>query len=116
MEFNERDNQGLDLFVLLEDFFREAKRLWLIGLVLVLLGGVGSVAYSRSSYTPVYQATASFTVKVADPLYASISTYNMKTAEQMAKTFPYILTSGVLQNRVKEELGISSMPAVSVSA
>ena len=42
MEFEERENRELDMFVLLEDFFREAKRLWLIGLVLVLLGGAGS--------------------------------------------------------------------------
>ena len=115
MEFESKDSGKLDIYVLLEDFLREARRFWLAGLVLVLLCGAGSVIWARSTYTPSYQASASFTVKVADPLYASISSYNMKTAEQMAKTFPYILTSGVLQNRVKQELGISSMPSVSVS-
>ena len=46
-----------------------------------------------SSHTPVYEASVSFTVKVANPLYAGVNAYNEKTAEQMAKTFPYILKS-----------------------
>lgn len=115
MEFEEKEIQELDLLVLLEDFIREARRLLLVGIALILLCGVGLTLRERLTYTPSYQATASFTVKVADPLYASVSSYNMKTAEQMAKTFPYILTSGVLQNRVKEQLGITSVPSVSVS-
>jgi capsular polysaccharide biosynthesis protein len=102
MDF-EKENQELDILVVLEDFLREARRLLLLGIVLVLLCGAGLTVRERMTYRPTYQATASFTVKAADPLYASVSTYNMKTAEQMAKTFPYILTSGVLQNRVKAD-------------
>ena len=115
MEFEERDEQKIDLFVLLEDFLREARRLLIVGLALVVLCGALLGIRAGSSYSPVYQASASFTVKVADPVYANIHTYNTKTAEQMAKTFPYILTSGVLKNRVKETLGISYIPPVSVS-
>ena len=115
MDFEKREDQELDIIVLLEDFFQEAKRLWALCLALVVLFGAGVGLYAKTTYSPVYQASASFTVKVADPLYASVSSYNMKTADQMARTFPYILTSGVLQNRVKEELGISYMPSVSVS-
>lgn len=115
MEFEEREEQTLDLFVLLEDFFQEARRLLILGIVLILVGGAAMGLRAKISYYPSYQAYASFTVKVSNPVYAKVSTYNMKTAEQMAKTFPHILTSGVLGNRVKEELGISYMPAVSVS-
>lgn len=114
MEFDEREVQKLDLLVLLEDFLREAKRLWLIGLALVLVCGGALTVKTRLNHYPMYQASASFTVKVTDPLYSSISAYNTKTAEQMAKTFPYILTNGLLQDRIKEELGISYMPTVSV--
>lgn len=115
MEFDEKELQKINLLVLLEDFLREARRLWIIGLVLVLLCGTFFGIHSSRSYSPVYQASASFTVKVADPVYASIQTYNTKTAEQMAKTFPYILTSGVLEKRIKETLGITHIPPVSVS-
>lgn len=116
MEMEEKEEQKLDLFVLLEDFLREGKRLLVWALVLILGGSLLMAGYRYRSYTPVYHATASFTVKVANPLYASVNAYNTKTAEQMAKTFPYILTSGVLQERVKEQLGISYMPSVSVTA
>lgn len=115
MEFDEREVQKLDLMVLLEDFVREARRLWLIGLALVVVLGAYRGIQAKRSYSPVYQASATFTVKVADPLYADVSTYNMKTAEQMAKTFPHILNSGLLENKVKESLGIPYMPSVSVS-
>ena len=115
MEFDEREVQKLDLLILLEDFIREAKRLWVIGLVLVTVFGAVFGIRAKWSYSPSYQASATFTVKVADPLYASIATYNIKTAEQMARTFPHILNSGLLENKVKEALGIPYMPPVSVS-
>ena len=62
----------------------------------------------RRAYRPVYEASASFTVRVANPLYASVSSYNEKTAQVMADTFPSILTSGLLQRRVMDELGIEA--------
>ena len=116
MEYVENKEQKLDLFVFIDDFVKEARRKIALALVLVLLGGVGTVAVSYFGHSPSYTATASFTVKIANPVYSGISSYNTKTAEQMAATFPSILTSGVLQQRVKEHLGISYMPGVSVSA
>ena len=115
MEFDEKEVQRLDLMVLLEDFLREARRLWVVGFVLVVLCGAFFGIRAKAAYRPSYQASATFTVKVADPLYASVASYNIKTAEQMAKTFPHILNSGLLENRVKEALGIPYMPSVSVS-
>ena len=106
MDFEEKELQKIDLFVLLEDFIKEAKRRLALLLVLVLIGGSVLGVRSYMSYYPYYTASASFTVKVANPLYSSVSSYNTKTAEQMATTFPYILTSGVLQERIKEHLGI----------
>lgn len=116
MEQENNQLPKIDLIVLLEDFWREARRLWAAGLVLVLLCAGGLMGYRYLTYEPVYQAAASFTVKVANPLYSGISSYNAETAEQMAKTFPYILTSGVLQQRVKAHLGISVMPSVGAEA
>ena len=116
MDSEVKEQQKIDLSLLIGDITREAKRLLVWGLVLVFAGSVLVTAFSYNAYYPVYEASASFTVKVANPLYASVSSYNIKTAEQMAATFPYILTSGVLQERVKEHLGISSLPQVSVSA
>ena len=116
MEFEKNEEQKLDLFILLDDFLKEAKRMWFLALVLIVLGAAGLTFYRYLHFRPSYEATASFTVQVSNPLYANVSSYNSKTAEQLAKTYPYIISNSVLQTKVKEELGISAMPSVSVSA
>ena len=116
MENNEREVQRISLLVLVDDFLREAKRLLVLGVALAVLFAACLTGYRYSSFTPVYEAYASFTVRVANPLYASVHTYNASTAEQMAKTFPYILTSTVLQERVKEHLDVDYLPSISASS
>ncbi len=116
MENEEKAIQKLDIFMLLEDFLRQAKRMWLLGLVLILVCGLGLTVMRRSAYRPAYEAYASFTVRVANPLYANVGGYNEKTAQVMADTFPSILTSNLLQKRVMEELGLSGVPTMTVSA
>ena len=116
MEIEKTEQQGRDTFVLLDDFLHQAKRMWLLGLALILICAAGLTFVQRRAYRPVYEASASFTVRVANPLYASVSSYNEKTAQVMADTFPSILTSGLLQRRVMDELGIDEVPAMSVSA
>ena len=108
--------QKIDLFVLMEDFLRQAKRMLALGLVLVLLGGGGLTLVRSRGFQERYEAYASFTVRVANPLFASISGYNDRTAQVMADTFPSILTSDLLQNRVMEKLGITGVPTMRVTA
>ena len=116
MENEEKSRQELDIYTLLEDFLRQALRMWLVGLVLILVCSVGWTFLQKRSYSPAYEAHASFTVRVANPLYGSISSYNEKTAQVMAETFPSILTSDLLRRRVMEELGISGIPSMTVTA
>jgi len=94
---------------------RSARRLWAWVLLFVIATSAAFGIVGWSSYKPVYEASVSFTVKVANPLYSSVNVYNEKTAEQMAKTFPYILTSTALRQRVQEYLGVGYVPAVSAS-
>ena len=115
MEFEEREGQKLDLYILLEDFLRQARRLWILGLVLALVLGAGMGLLKGRSFVPQYQAYASFTVRVTNPLYGSISSYNERTAQAMADTFPAILTSDLLRNRVAEHLG-AGLSGVSITA
>ena len=56
MEFEEKEEQKLDLFVLLDDFLRQAKRLWLLGVLLVAVCGAGLTFLQRVRYTPYYEA------------------------------------------------------------
>ena len=116
MENEEKQPQQIDIFVLLDDFLRQAKRMLILGLVLVLVCSGLMVIRGRSGYREVYEAYASFTVRVSNPLYASVSSYNERTAEIMADTFPSILTSSLLQRKVMEKLDIGSVPALSINA
>ena len=105
----------LDLRQLLSDGLRTMRRLLVWFLILLILSTAFFCWRVYSSYQPMYRASATFTVYVMNPLQSEIRSYNTATAEQMAKTFPYILTSGALSDRVKEELHLAAMPSVSAS-
>ncbi len=114
-ENTEKNMAKIDLGVLVSDFRRSMKRLLWPGILLVVLISAFLCWRTYRSYSPQYQATASFTVYVTNPLQAEVRVYNTATAEQMQKTFPYILTSSALSDMVMQELGISSMPKVTAS-
>ena len=116
MENEAKEQQELDIFVLLEDFLKQARRMWLLGLVLVLIFAAGLTLRERLAFRETYEAYVSFTVRVSNPLYASVSSYNEKTAQVMADTFPSILTSNLLQKKVMDSLNIGSVPSLSVTA
>ena len=112
---NEVKIAGIDLHTLLLDGLRMLRRTAALFAALALLvTGALCLRVSRS-YRPMYRASATFTVYVANALQSEIRSYNTATAEQMAKTFPYILTSGALSDRVMQSLDIPAMPAVSAS-
>lgn len=116
MENERTEPQKVDIYILLDDLLRQAKRLWALGLVLVLVCSLGMGFLRGRAYREVYEAYASFTVRVANPVYGSVSSYNDKTAQVMADTFPSILTSDLLHRKVMEKLGLGSVPSMSVSA
>ncbi len=98
-------------FVISLDSFWSAlkKRFWVI-LAAVLVATVGSYIVRTLTFKPIYSTSATFTVAISNNYGNSTKTYNNKTAQQMAKTFPYVLQSGVLSDMVATELGYSSLP------
>lgn len=109
----ELENIGLlYLTTLLDDMWRGFKKFfWLLFLLVGICGGIFYVRASRS-YVPTYTAYTSFVIS-AKTIYGYSQSYTDKTtAEQMSKTFPYILSSGALEQVVLEDLGLTSMPAV----
>lgn len=100
----------IDITLLLTDFLRTLRVMWLRVAALAVIGAVimGLMAYKN--YEPMYTASTTFTINIHDEQGGTTSTYyDNSAAEQLAKTFPYILTSGVLQRRVAGELGVSSI-------
>ena len=107
----QQENDYIDLGVLLVDFWKGIKKFWYVFIILMVVGMVVLIGYRQFTYVPLYRATASFTVKTAgnildDEINMSYGFYyDKETAEQIEKTFPYILSSDVLQKHLREELG-----------
>ena len=49
MEIEKTEQQGRDTFVLLDDFLHQAKRMWLLGLALILICAAGLTFVQRLS-------------------------------------------------------------------
>ncbi|MGN0299323.1 MAG: polysaccharide biosynthesis tyrosine autokinase [Lachnospiraceae bacterium] len=96
---------------IVDDMWRGLKKFWWILLVIISL--CTSAMYWRGvkSYTPVYEAYSTFVVNTKTAYGYNATYYNKVTAEQLSKTFPYILTSGVLKQVVANRLGLDSVPA-----
>ena len=109
-EENKQTEEGLiDIVGLLTDYFRTLRRMWIWVLILAVAGGTFSYLRSYMTWSPRYTASATFTITAsqdgADSTTGSYAFYDNSTAEQMANTFPYILTSGVLSRRAAETMG-----------
>ena len=110
------NNSKLDLGILFHDCLTMVRRLWWLAVVLIVaLSGLLALR-TKLNYRPVYTASATFTVYVGNPMQSEIRGYNTSTAEQMAKTFPYILNSGALREMVMRELNIPALPFVDAKA
>lgn len=109
---NENAKQPIYLDRLLAVFIHGVKKLWWLIVLLALIFGAGLGYRSWTSYTPVYSASATFSVYTVNESQSGVASFNATIAEQMAKTFPYILTSGVLSDIVMADVGIDSMPSV----
>ena len=109
------DYQKIDLTEMISGVLRSARHLMRQGILLMIGLAVLFGLRGWRSYRPQYEATASFTVRVSNPFYATQQHYNAAAAEQMAMTFPYILSSSALSQQVMEQLQIPAMPAIQVS-
>lgn len=108
----------LDLGRLFQDVRKGLKKFWWLVLVLAVAGSGVFCCYRAVAYKPLYESSASFTVKTLsgtsqnDTSTTYNFTYNKSTAAQLGNTFPYILTSDVLQQELEEELGTDEINGI----
>ena len=113
-EYKENMPQKIDLEHIMYDVLQGIRRFW--WLIIVLAVGFGGKEYFTISknYRPQYTASSTMAVSCVG---SQLEYVNAETAEQMANIFPYILKSGVLQDEIAEDMGMSSMPgSLSMSA
>lgn len=108
------DIEKIDIVSIFLDFFRAFQKMWIHVVIFAVIGGAIFGYRANSSYQPFYQASATFTINIyseqTNGSTSSVSFYDNEAAEQMARVFPHILTSGVLQRKVAKDLGLNSVP------
>lgn len=108
------ESEKIDLTNLMLDVWQGIKKFWWLVIALAVIFAIQSYFSVSSSYQPNYVASATMAVRSAGSSYSYVNT---QSAKQMAEVFPYILTSGVLEDVVAEDLGLDSVPGtISASA
>ena len=107
-QFNTQENiLEIDFSVFFRDFLRSFGKLWWLTILLAAIVAAGALLYSIKSYHPMYKAETTFTVETYNPAQSGyMFFYDNHTAAQMALTFPYLLDSDLLLERVKADLGV----------
>lgn len=109
-DYDNNSIEKIDLGILFENFFRAFFQLWWIFVIIISIYSSFCFFRAKSSYSPYYKTSATFVVTMNQAGVYSDSYYNTATTEQMVKTFPYILNSGILQKVVAEDLGMDYVP------
>ncbi len=106
-----KDNDTLDYSLAAAALWRFK---WLL-LILIAAGAVISVLYNRKQFVPKYESSATFTVGTQ----SSVSSggldeytfyYVIGTTTKLSQSFPSVLSSQILQDKICEDLGISYLP------
>lgn len=111
-----KNESNMKMTLYFSDFFKSFKKFWWTLILFTALLGAFAAFRQYTSYTPVYKVSETFTVNTQkSTTVGGVSSYSFyydsATASQLADTFPYILSSNLLQDTVCEELGVSAMPA-----
>ena len=108
---NETENNGtaeiekIDILNLVAALWNGFRRLWPLLAVIVIACTLRSWLSTSVSYTPQYVASATVSVTTPGGSYG-----NIESAQEMAAVFPYILTSGVLEDVVMNDMGLDYLP------
>ena len=103
--------EKIDLIRIINNMWKGFRHYWLVLGILVLSITGASCFRTYQSYSPVYTANATFTITFDElALYNNTSYLNTRAATQIVNTFPYILSSGILQKKVAEDLGTETVP------
>lgn len=109
MEAGKNQNY-IEISELLSRFFRELKKLWIPAIIVTAAFAVLFALRAKMNYTPMYQSRAMFTVSSgysSDDILSYSYYYDNEAAKQLAAAFPYMLGTDVMNELVKNELGVS---------
>mgnify|MGYP004622859299 FL=1 len=110
MQVDAENKNYIDLSELLTRFFRELKTLWLPVVLITAVFAALFALRAKTSFVPMYESKAMFTVSSgysSDDILSYSYYYDNEAAKQLAAAFPYMLGTDVMNELVKQELGVS---------
>lgn len=97
--------RNIDLFSLAKDLIRS----WWIIVMVAAMGVMITHAYIRSTYTPQYTSTG---IYVVTPKQSTGYVYtNKRFAENVVTVFQNLMSSDIMNNKIKEDLHVSRLQA-----
>ena len=108
-EHRENRENLIDIAGLFDDLVKVAFQLKFKFLITIIVCGVIFCGYKRFTYSPYYIASSTFTISSSISSENSNTYIENATANQMAKSFPYILQSGAFKQVLAEDLGMQSV-------
>ena len=100
--------EKIDIFRILQEFGKAMGRLWWLVLVLAVACGGALGLRAWRSYTPMYASEVTFTIQMDSnsltDIGGSTSYYDKATAEQLTKTFPYLVQSELMQTKLRQAM------------
>lgn len=95
----------IDVLETIDAMWKALIKFWWFFIVIISILSTASYFYAQKNYVPQYTAYSTFTVKAVSVYGYNEENYNMATAAQLGDVFPYLLTNGVLTEKVAEDLG-----------
>lgn len=106
----EEDYVEIDLRILVHDFLKIIREYWGLFFGIIIITTIIYSTFCYLTYDPYYCCEATFTVATGDENSGSYSYYySQNTADQLSKTFPYILDSSYFKGILLEELGVDKL-------
>lgn len=99
----------IDLYQLVEEVWKNLRRMWWFAVAFTVAGAAVFCLYQYVGCTPMYESSATFTVATGSETGSYGFYYDSGTADQMAKTFPYILQSSYFQSVLRQETGMDTL-------
>jgi len=105
----------IKLDVLAVDFWKGFKKLWWLSLLIIAALSLLAFYGCKKNYVPKYMAQASFSISTLGSSSgaagaSSISSYyNSALAEQLSKTFSYIINSQTMRQILMDRLGVNGL-------
>lgn len=103
--YDDEPSGGYNFRVLFVDCIKGARKFWYLLIVLAAVGAAVMMFISKRGYVPMYSSSATFSMSSLNSSQYSYY-YSYSVSNSMEKAFPYIISSPVMTNILKEELGV----------